>query len=280
MKPGAILEEAGRIAERIGPLPLGQMFARGRRGQGIHRRRRTGSGSEFWQFRNLEPGEPASRIDWRRSARSDDMFVREREQEDPARLVLDLDGTGSMRFSSDPSLPTKVSRGAVILTALGLAARAADEMVVAGGTPLRRAEDLPMLLDRSEGAPPAAGTDSLLVMAGDFLDADWTIRLSEARRGGAAVLLLHVVDPAEAAFPFSGHVRFEPAEAEPVRELGRAEEVADAYHAAWRRHLDMVAAAAADEHAALVSHTTDRPADEAVAELAALIGDPEAQWAA
>src|SRR5947207_926254 len=46
---------------------------------GVHSRRRAGSGEDFWQYRRYSYGEPASSIDWRRSARSDHTFVREKE---------------------------------------------------------------------------------------------------------------------------------------------------------------------------------------------------------
>ena len=48
---------------------------------GLHGRRRAGSGENFWQFRRFVSGEEARRIDWRRSARDDNLYVREREWE-------------------------------------------------------------------------------------------------------------------------------------------------------------------------------------------------------
>ena len=46
---------------------------------GEHGRRRAGLGDEFWQYRPAHQGDSARMIDWRRSARSDAHFVRERE---------------------------------------------------------------------------------------------------------------------------------------------------------------------------------------------------------
>jgi uncharacterized protein (DUF58 family) len=46
---------------------------------GDHGRRRAGMGDEFWQYRPAHAGDSARMIDWRRSARSDSHFVRERE---------------------------------------------------------------------------------------------------------------------------------------------------------------------------------------------------------
>ena len=40
-----------------------------------------GSGETFWQFRPFVSGEPVVRVDWRRSAREEHAFVREREWE-------------------------------------------------------------------------------------------------------------------------------------------------------------------------------------------------------
>ena len=56
---------------------------------GVHGRRQAGPGETFWQFRPFVSGEPAARVDWRRSAREDRAFVREREWE-AAHTRLDL----------------------------------------------------------------------------------------------------------------------------------------------------------------------------------------------
>ena len=47
---------------------------------GVHGRRRAGMGESFWQFRRYL-NEDAARIDWRQSAKSQHLFVREREWE-------------------------------------------------------------------------------------------------------------------------------------------------------------------------------------------------------
>ena len=48
---------------------------------GLHGRRRAGPGENFWQYRRFTSGESAQNIDWRRSARDDHPYVREREWE-------------------------------------------------------------------------------------------------------------------------------------------------------------------------------------------------------
>ena len=47
--------------------------------QGVHGRRRVGQGETFWQFRRYQWGDPVQKIDWRRSAKSDPVYLRETE---------------------------------------------------------------------------------------------------------------------------------------------------------------------------------------------------------
>ena len=48
---------------------------------GWHGRKKRGIGENFWQFRPYVEGEAVARIDWRRSARDDHTYVRDREWE-------------------------------------------------------------------------------------------------------------------------------------------------------------------------------------------------------
>ena len=63
----ALLVEAERIAQTVA--------------FGVHGRRRSGTGETFWQYKHYRFGDSTSAIDWRRSARSDDVYVRENEWE-------------------------------------------------------------------------------------------------------------------------------------------------------------------------------------------------------
>src|SRR3954453_22169985 len=67
---------------------------------GLHGRRRSGSGENFWQFRRYVSGEEARRIDWRRSARDDNLYVREREWEAAHTIWIWPDRSPSMAFTS------------------------------------------------------------------------------------------------------------------------------------------------------------------------------------
>src|SRR5438045_8254232 len=86
---------------------------------GLHGRRRAGSGENFWQYRRFISGEPASRVDWRRSARDDHLYVREREWEAAHTVWIWPDRSPSMAFASSLGTGSKLDRALVIGFALG-----------------------------------------------------------------------------------------------------------------------------------------------------------------
>jgi len=67
---------------------------------GWHGRRTSGRGETFWQFRPFVTGEAAAAIDWRRSARDDHLYVREKEWEAVHTVWLWADLSASMDFRS------------------------------------------------------------------------------------------------------------------------------------------------------------------------------------
>src|SRR6187397_906153 len=93
---------------------------------GLHGRRRAGTGENFWQFRRFVSGEPAARVDWRRSARDDHLYVREQEWEAAHTVWIWPDRSPSMVFASPLVWETKLDRALVIAFALA-------EVLVEGG---------------------------------------------------------------------------------------------------------------------------------------------------
>src|SRR5580704_10890218 len=81
---------------------------------GLHGRRRAGAGENFWQYRRFVSGEAASRVDWRRSARDDHLYVRELEWEAAHTVWIWPDRSPSMAFVSNLAEATKLERSLVI----------------------------------------------------------------------------------------------------------------------------------------------------------------------
>ncbi|MGR3495339.1 DUF58 domain-containing protein [Citreimonas sp.] len=190
---------------------------------GEHGRRRAGLGDDFWQYRPLRAGDSYRHIDWRRSARGDEQFVREREWQIAQSVQLWVDPGASMRFSSDKNLPTKSHRARLTaLAAAILLIRGGERVGVTGWKlPPRRGNQQVVRLsellsdegDDDYAAPEARGMlpHARAIFVSDFLGdlAPVEAALTKAADRGMRGALLQVLDPAEEAFPYHGRTIFE-----------------------------------------------------------------------
>src|SRR5436305_5798568 len=196
--------------------------------QGIHGRRRAGQGETFWQFRQYQPGDTA-RIDWRESAKSQRLYIRETEWEAAQSVWLWRDRSGSMDYSSAEYIagaawPTKRDRAELLLVALAsLLVRGGERVALQGSgrSPLNGRAALSRIVELIEhgGAAPTGGLPEFepipraaqLVWIGDFLAPLETVNAAVARFAGVGIRghLLQIADPAEEDLPFTGRVRFE-----------------------------------------------------------------------
>ncbi|MGE5505637.1 MAG: DUF58 domain-containing protein [Actinomycetota bacterium] len=271
--PGALEHQAQDLAARLPPLLVAAERIAATLAQGVHGRRRTGPGETFWQFRAYQSGDPATGIDWRQSARSERMFVRETEWAAAQTVWLWRDASGSMAWRSAPELPTKRERAELLVTALGaLLLRAGERLALLDGLmpPTAGNAALPrlaaaLLAQAGASGLPGPGAElprhASVVMAGDFLaplDAiDAAVRRLAA--AGARGHLLQVLDPAEETLPFEGRIRFTGLESEGDALVRRAEDLRGAYVARLAAHRDGLAAIARAAGWTFAAHHTDQP---------------------
>jgi uncharacterized protein (DUF58 family) len=245
--------------------------------QGVHGRRRVGQGDAFWQYRPYRDGDSATRIDWRQSARSRHLFVRETEWEAAASVWLWRDASPSMHYASLRNIDTKAVRGEIIALALASLLTDASERVAVLGTGMRPitgriavrrvAETwLEESLDKSRTPPslppmvplPAHGT---IVLISDWLDPLDKIEAVVRHYASAGVRghIVQVLDPAEEDLPFDGHVKFEGLEAEGQHTIRRVETVRTAYGARLAAQRDGLQRLARPANWTVHMHRTDRP---------------------
>ena len=90
----------------------------------------------FWQFRPFVAGEAAGRIDWRRSAKDERLYVREREWEAAHTVFIWIDRSPSMWFASNLALQPKIDRALVLgLACADLLVRGGERAGLLGLTP-------------------------------------------------------------------------------------------------------------------------------------------------
>ena len=252
---------------------------------GLHGRRRPGPGENFWQYRRFMSGEPAARVDWRRSARDDHLYVREHEWEAAHTVWLWPDRSPSMNFKSTLAQGTKLERALVISFALA-------EVLIEGGerigipglmrpTASRNVVEKmaqTMLHDPAArtSLPPSFSPSPLaeVVVLSDLwspiADVHRTIaQLSATSSNGHVV---QIVDPAEETFPYFGRIEFVEPEGAGSITAGRAETWRADYEARIERHRAEIRAEADRLGWSFIIHRTDRPASELLLKLHAQLG--------
>jgi uncharacterized protein (DUF58 family) len=187
---------------------------------GEHGRKRAGMGDDFWQYRAAHSGDAARSIDWRRSARSDNQFVREREWQAAQSVMLWVDPSQSMAYSGAQGRVTKRDRARLIALALGvLLLRGGERVGLAGQGAPRAGKAQVMRLVQGfadsgvdYGTPVEDGlvTHGRAMFLSDFLGDLGGVETSLARAADRGVrgVLLQVLDPVEEVFPFDGRTVF------------------------------------------------------------------------
>ncbi|MGA9279863.1 MAG: DUF58 domain-containing protein [Pseudolabrys sp.] len=253
---------------------------------GLHGRRRAGPGENFWQYRRFVSGEPAQHVDWRRSARDDHLYVREREWEASHTVWIWPDRSPSMTFASALSSDSKLERALVFAFALA-------EVLVQGGERVgvpglmrptanrhvieKMAESI--LHDPTERAslPPnfAPSPLSEIVMLSDLWSPIAEVRATIAQLSatGAHGHVVQIVDPAEESFPYSGRVEFIEPEGAGSVTAGRAETWRNDYQNIVARHRADIRAETNLRGWSFAIHRTDRPASELLLVLHSRMGD-------
>jgi uncharacterized protein (DUF58 family) len=259
----ALLESAQDLAARLPKLILAAERLAFIAAPGLHGRRRGGHGDSFWQFRDWQNGDDSRQIDWRRSARGDRLYFREKEWEAQASIALSLENTPSLAFHSSNSLPTKWERAVLLLLALAsILARSGERVALAGVTPPLNGRTTTKKIAEAllTGGTAQPDPQARHIRFGDFLKpADFT-----APAGGA---VLQILDPAECDFPYSGRVVFEGMSGEPSQEASNAAEWRKAYQARMTAHRQEVANAAIRAGQTALFHRTDHPPAAALATL-------------
>jgi len=261
----ALLVEANRVAATVS--------------QGVHGRRRVGSGETFWQFRRYQVGDPVSAIDWRQSAKRIPVYIRQNEWEAAQSIWLWADASASMDYHSDAVDEAKLTRARLLLLALAaLLARAGeqfglldrDAVIWRGRSALDRLTEslLRNGISAADGLPAPAQLPryAQTVWFGDFLapPEETEARIRYFAGQGLAGHLVQILDPAEEDLPFKGRTHFEGLEGEGRYLVGRTESLRDEYRDKFAARQAALRAMTRSVGWTFISHRTDRPPQSAM----------------
>jgi uncharacterized protein (DUF58 family) len=242
---------------------------------GLHGRRRAGPGENFWQYRRFVSGEPAQRVDWRRSARDDHLYVREQEWEAAHTVWIWPDRSPSMMFASRLVQDTKLDRALVVAFALA-------EVLVEGGERIgipgimrptanrnvieRMAEAIVHDPTARASLPPSFSPSPLaeIVVLSDLWSpiAEVHSNIAQLSASGSHGHVVQIVDPVEETFPYSGRIEFFEPEGAGAITAGRAETWREQYELRVERHRAEIRAETDRLGWSFAIHRTDRPATD------------------
>jgi len=252
---------------------------------GLHGRRRAGSGENFWQYRRFLSGEPAARVDWRRSARDDHLYVREQEWEAAHTVWIWPDRSPSMAFSSRLAECTKLDRALVMGLALAeILVEGGERVGIPGLTRPSGARNVvekiaqAMIHDPVARAslPPTFSPSPLaeVIVLSDLWSpiADVHRTIAQLSATGAQGHVIQIVDPAEETFPYAGRIEFVEPEGAGAITAGRAEAWREDYAARVERHRTEIRLETDRLGWSFIIHRTDRPATELLLKLHEQLG--------
>jgi len=277
-KAGWLRRDAERISGTLPPLLVEAERLASSLATGVHGRRRAG-----------HPGDPFSLIGWRRSARSDRLYVREMEWEAAETVMVWCDRSQSMEFHSDLAPRTKAERASLLALALGVLLSRGGERFGLIGTEAEEPRTGERQLMRwagilSAGSDLAAdfGTPPKIAMPrvgravylSDFMGPRDAVlpALGAAAGQGIAGVYVQILDPVEEEFPFAGRTRFESVGRIVRHETDQAGALREAYLARLAERRDALAAVARRSGWQLILHRTDESPRKALLQLYAALG--------
>lgn len=237
----ALNDQALRASQALPPLLVEAQRIAATVILGVHGRKRAGPGESFWQYRSYSFGDSITRVDWKKSARSDRVFIRENEWEAANTLWLWASPAPSMTFKSHLAAVTKRERADLMTLALASLALRASERVGLIGSPDAPSHSRSALMKMAErvllhegAALPSFTRPSRFastVLLGDFFETPEAITaaFSPMAEAGLTGHVVQIVDPAEETLPWSGRVEFQEIAGPLKFLLGKTETLRDAY---------------------------------------------------
>ncbi len=247
--PVGLRRDAEKIGGALPPLLAQAELLAATVAMGFHGRRRAGHGENFWQYRQAVPGDPRSAVDWRRSGKSDQQFIREMEWEAAQTVSIWVDDAQSMDYRDAEHFKarSKGERASLLALALSVLLIKAGERVALMGTDAAQPQPgraqlnrmaLALGTERTEarpdyGVPPGdrMARGARAIFFSDFLgdlDAMKPV-LAHAADRGVRGCFVQVLDESEEVFPFDGRVIFESMAGTTEFETQRARALKDAY---------------------------------------------------
>ena len=276
----ALQHEADGLSAGLPPLMVQADHLAASVSLGVHGRRRAGIGESFWQFRRYASPDSSASIDWRQSAKSQHIFVREREWEAAQTVWFWRDASANMSFKSG-HVSKRARADLLLLSLASLLVRGGERVGFMGMEGAPAASRLALtrmgraMFGKGQGALPPQipfARGNQLVWFSDFLEEGVFDAMKKLSHLGVEGHLVRIIDPAEEDFPYSGRTRFEAPDGQDEEIFGRAERIRNSYRARFTAHGERIAQTATRLGWTCTVHRTDHAPQASLIALHAAIG--------
>jgi len=246
---------------------------------GIHGIKNAGHGDLFWQHRPLASGEAMGAVDWRRSARTDDLYIREYERVSPQHYWIWIDLSASMSYKSEAIYDTKLERAIIVGLALAeIAAAQGDFVGIPGIRELIRGHNVTYRLANSLKDSILSGHDfnpslipphdgSLVILSDFWQPADALVKRFKLLSSFQTGNLVRILDPLEPKFDFKNSVEFIDNESEGRIFLDSPQDFKSTYENKFQDHEIQLKKVAAGLGWPITTHLTNTPALSLLADI-------------
>jgi uncharacterized protein (DUF58 family) len=257
---------------------------------GSHKSRLLGISTEFAQHRQYVPGDDPKHLDWKVFAKTDRFYIKQYEAETNMRVTFLVDTSNSMFFQSEHAALSKYEYAATVASSLAylllqqkdtfglmlfcddvhttLRPRGSTSHFRNICTTMEAAEagGKTSLYGSMSGVAGRLKSKGMVFVVSDFVDDldELNMALGQLSFSGQDVCLVHVEDPVERDFPFSGQTIFLGLEEE-GKLLCEPRDLRNAYLAERERHLEQLNDACLRFGYSLERLCTDEPMDAALA---------------
>ena len=235
---------------------------------GHNPKRKAGSGEAFWQFREYQPGDMPREIDWRQSAKTDRVYIRQKELHTAQTCLFWSKQNTDMAFCSDDELPNKHFSSSVLALALALIhSRSGEAIAYAGlqraGHSERTLQHFEQLLMQNTPEPLPTSVEiqrnATFYGFSDFLETPEEIEaafapIAERTHNG---WLVHVLDPAEFNLPYQGRILFEDMHGQNQTVISNASDIKSEYHQRMLKQIEQIQKLCARWGWKYILHRTD-----------------------
>lgn len=258
---------------------------------GVHRSPFKGFSIEFSEHRQYTPGDEIRHIDWRAYGKTDRYYIKEYEEETNLKSYLLVDASGSMAYKGKGKRPTKFQYAQHVaaslsflmlhqLDAVGLITH--DVKVRSLIPPKANPKHLLNLLRTLETTQPGGETSmagiwhelathhlkrrGMIFILSDFFDdiEALTKAMRHLRYRNHEVILFHILDPDELAFPFGKLTQFRNLEFAEDKRMIDARRIREEYLRNFEAFREQLRQTAGNMHIDYHLLRTDRPVDRAL----------------